>query len=119
MCRGNNNRDFYVVRSRTIRNRFSALRVNHDSWELKSCPLCGPELTFDRHGRPFCAFMSRHRVYWSTVAAGDAAFTLRVATPTNEQDEIYPSAVAHREGEVLLLWQVGPRSVHARVGAPF
>ena len=110
----NNIRDFYVLRSRKTENRFTALRVNRDNWELKSCPMCGPELTLDGQDRAFCAFMSRHCVYWSTLAAGDATFSLHVGTPANEQDEIYPSAVANRKGEVLLLWQVGPMSVTGR-----
>jgi hypothetical protein len=107
----NNIRDFYVLRSRKTAHRFAALRVNQDNWELKSCPMCGPELTLDWQGRAFCAFMSRHRVYWSSLAPGDAAFSLHVATPDNEQDEIDPSAVANRKGDVLFLWQVGPMSV--------
>ena len=41
-----------------------------------------------------------------------SVFTLR--HPTNEQDEIYPSAVANRNGDVLFLWQVGPMSVTER-----
>jgi hypothetical protein len=66
----NNIRDFYVLQSRKTENRFAALRVNQDNWELKSCPMCGPELTIDWQGRVFCAFMSRHRVYWSSVTGG-------------------------------------------------
>ena len=76
--------------------------------------MCGPELTIDWQGRVFCAFMSRHRVYWSSMAPGEAAFSLHVATPANEQDEIYPSVTANRQGEVLFLWQVGPMSVTER-----
>jgi hypothetical protein len=76
--------------------------------------MCGPELTLDRQGRVFCAFMSRHRVYWSTLADRDATFSLHVPSPSHEQDEIYPSAVANRKGEVLFLWQVGPMSVTGR-----
>ena len=112
-----NIRDFYVLRSRKTENDFTALRVNKDNWELKTCPMCGPELTMDGQGRAYCAFMSRHRVYWSSLAPGGAAFSLHVATPNNEQDEIYPSAVANRKGDVLFLWQVGPMSVteHATV----
>jgi len=110
----NNIRDFYVLRSRKTENRFTALRVNRDNWELKSCPMCGPELTLDRQGRAFCDFMSRHRVYWSTLATGDSTFSLHVATPANEEDEIYPSAVANGKGEVLFLWQVGPMSITGR-----
>ena len=110
----NNIRDFYVLRSRKTENRFAALRVNQDNWELKSCPMCGPELTIDWQGRVFCAFMSRHRVYWSSMTPGEAAFSLHVATPANEQDEIYPSVTSNRQGEVLFLWQVGPMSVTER-----
>jgi len=110
----NNIRDFYVLRGRKTENRFTALRVNQDNWELKTCPMCGPELTFDHQGRAFCAFMSRNRVYWSALAPGGSTFKLHVATPANEQDEIYPSAVANRKGEVLFLWQVGPMSVTGR-----
>jgi len=110
----NNIRDFYVLRGRKTENRFTALRVNHDNWELKTCPMCGPELTLDGQGGALCAFMSRHRVYWSTLAPGASTFTLHAATPANEEDEIYPSAVANRQGDVLFLWQVGPMSVSGR-----
>ncbi len=110
----NNIRDFYVLRGRKTENHFTALRVNQDNWELKTCPMCGPELTFDHLGRACCAFMSRHRVYWSVLAPGESTFKLHVATPANEQDEIYPAAVANRNGEVLFLWQVGPMSVTGR-----
>ena len=47
--------------------------------------------------------MSRHRVYWSSLTPGEAAFNFHVATPANEQDEIYPSVSANRQGEVLNL----------------
>ena len=110
----NNIRDFYVLRSRKTENHFTALRVNLDNWELKECPMCGPELVIDQQGQAFCAFMSRHRVYWSVLAGGDSTFKLHVATPADEQDEIYPTAVANRNGEVLFLWQVGPMSVTGR-----
>ena len=110
----NNIRDFYVLRSPTAENRFTPIRVNEDNWELKECPMCGPELAIDQEGQALCAFMSRHRVYWSALPGGDSAFKLHVATPANEKDEIYPTAVANRKGEVLFLWQVGPMSVSGR-----
>ena len=65
----NNIRDFYVLRGRKTENRFTAIRVNQDNWELKRCPMCGPELTLDRQGPGILRFMSRHRVYWSALAA--------------------------------------------------
>jgi hypothetical protein len=110
----NNIRDFYVLRSRKAENRFTALRVNEDRWELRTCPMCGPELTLDADGRAFCSFMTRHSVYWATLAPGGAGFALHVATPSGEGDEIYPSAVANRRGEAIFLWQVGPMSVSGR-----
>ena len=36
--------------------------------------------------------------------------TIHVATPQNQSDEIYPTAVANRRGEVLFVWQIGPMS---------
>jgi hypothetical protein len=71
--------------------------------------MCGPELTLDPTGRMLCAFMSRHRVYWSALDNG--RFTLHVATPANEDDEIYPAAFGDGKGHVLLVWQVGPMAV--------
>ena len=38
-------------------------------------------------------------------------YRLHVGTPASEEDEIYPSAVANRQGDVLLVWQVGPMAV--------
>lgn len=109
-----NVRDFYVLKSPKTQNNFTALRVNTDNWVLDTCPMCGPELTFDSAGRAICAFMSRHRVYWAISDEKLAGFSLHVATPANETDEIYPAAVANRAGEVLFLWQVGPMSTTGR-----
>jgi hypothetical protein len=97
------------LRSLTRENDFTPLRVNEDRWELKTCPMCGPELTLDPAGRMLCAFMTRHRVYWSALEGGQ--FKLHVATPANENDEIYPAAVGDGRGHVLLVWQVGPMAV--------
>ncbi len=104
-----NIRDFFLLRSPTHENAFTPLRVNEDYWELNTCPMCGPELTLDPAGRMFCAFMSRHRVYWSALDGG--RFTLHVATPANEDDEIYPAAFGDGKGHVLFVWQVGPMAV--------
>ena len=104
-----NIRDFFLLRGPKQENAFTPLRVNEDRWELKTCPMCGPELTLDPTGRMLCAFMSRHRVYWS--ALDDSRFTLHVATPANENDEIYPAAFGDSKEHVLLVWQVGPMAV--------
>ncbi len=104
-----NIRDFFLLRSPKHENTFTPLRVNEDYWELTICPMCGPELTLDPAGRMLCAFMSRHRIYWS--ALDDGRFTLHVATPANENDEIYPAAFGDGKGHVLLVWQVGPMAV--------
>ena len=104
-----NIRDFFLLRSPKQEDAFVPLRVNEDYWELNTCPMCGPELTLDPAGRMLCAFMSRHRVYWS--ALDDGRFTLHVATPANENDEIYPAAFGDGKGHVLFVWQVGPMAV--------
>jgi hypothetical protein len=104
-----NIRDFFLLRSPKREDTFAPLRVNEDRWELKKCPMCGPELTLDPAGRMLCAFMSRHRVYWSTL--DDGRFTLHVATPAGEDDEIYPAAFSDGKGHVLMVWQVGPMAV--------
>lgn len=104
-----NIRDFFLLRSPKGENAFVPLRVNDDRWELKTCPMCGPELTLDPAGRTLCAFMSRHRVYWSALEG--ARFTLHAATPVGENDEIYPAAFGDGKGHVLLVWQVGPMAV--------
>jgi hypothetical protein len=105
----NNIRDFFLLRSPKQENAFTPLRINEDYWELKTCPMCGPELTLDPAGRMLCAFMSRHRVYWS--ALDDDGFTLHVATPAHENDEIYPAAFGDGRAHVLFVWQVGPMAV--------
>ena len=101
-------RDFYVLQGRMGENRFGAVRVNEDNWKIDYCPMCGPELTFAENGQALCAFMTRKKVYWAVSEPGLAGFRLHVGTPANETDEIYPSALANRKGEVLLVWQVGP-----------
>jgi hypothetical protein len=109
-----NIRDFYVLKGAKAENNFTPVRVNLDNWEIKTCPMCGPELTLAPDGRQLCAFMSRHRVYWAVSDRGVTGFALHVATPAPENDEIYPTAVANRRGEVLFLWQVGPMSTTGR-----
>jgi hypothetical protein len=104
-------RDFYVLKGRPTENSFGAIRVNEDNWNLDHCPMCGPELTFAPNGQSLCAFMTRNRVYWAVSDAGMTGYRLHVGTPANEEDELYPSAVANRKGDVLFVWQVGPMGV--------
>ncbi len=106
-------RDFYVLKGPSGENQFTAIRVNDDNWLFNECPMCGPELTMGPEGRLLCAFMSRHKVYWSVSDARVASFQRHVATPGNEHDEIYPAAVVNRRGDVLFVWQVGPMSTAA------
>jgi hypothetical protein len=104
-------RDFYVLKGNVTENNFTAIRVNNDNWVLPTCPMVGPELTLAPDGRQLCAYMTRNKVYWSLSDATVNSFSLHVATPANETDEIYPSAFANSSGDVLFLWQVGPMSV--------
>jgi hypothetical protein len=107
-------RDFYVLKAFKGESRFTAIRVNKDQWEQRSCPMCGPELTVGPEGKLLCAFMSRHKIYWAVADHRATDFRLHVATPANEPDEIYPVAIANRREEVLFVWQVGPMSTTAR-----
>ena len=104
-------RDFYVLKGRITENRFAAMRVNEDNWKIDFCPMCGPELTFGAEGQALCAFMSRQKIYWAVSDSGQGAFRRHVATPGNEEKEIYPTAIANRQGNVLLVWQVGRMAV--------
>jgi hypothetical protein len=106
-----NIRDFYVLKGAPQANDFAAVRMDEDNWEIDYCPMCGPELTLMPGGGLLCAFMSRNRVYWAVSDDAVSAFRLHVATPANEQDEIYPTALANRRGQVLFVWQVGPMAV--------
>jgi hypothetical protein len=106
-----NIRDMYVLSSNPGENAFTAKRVNNDNWYIDHCPMCGPELTVDAAGSAYCAYMADHKVYWSRRPADSADFTLHVATPNNENDEIYPSATPNGNGDVLMVWQVGPMAV--------
>jgi hypothetical protein len=104
-------RDFYVLKGRATENRFTALRVNEDNWKIDYCPMCGPELTLAPNGQSLCAFMTRKKVYWAISDSGMTGYQLHVATAANEDNEIYPSAIANRNADVLFLWQVGPMAV--------
>jgi hypothetical protein len=106
----NNIRDFYVLKGRMSGNNFTALRVNRDNWNIDYCPMNGPELTFSPNGQAVCAFMTMNKVYWAISDVAMTTFTQHVATPANETDEIFPTAVANRKGDVLFVWQVGPMS---------
>jgi hypothetical protein len=101
-------RDFYLLEGSSAGGPLTAHRVNDDNWVLPICPMCGPELTRAPGGGLIVAFMSRHRAYWSVGDAEGGRFRVHAATPGGEEDEIYPSAVANRRGDVLFLWQVGP-----------
>ncbi|MEI7833522.1 MAG: sialidase family protein [bacterium] len=107
-------RDFYVLTSKVAENAFTTVRVNTDNWKIDYCPMNGPELTLGPDGRAYCAFMTANKVYWAVSDAKVSAFTNHVATPANETDEIYPTAVANRKGDVLFLWQVGPMSTSGK-----
>lgn len=107
----NNIRDFYLLKSSKQTTVFQPLRVNNDNWELRNCPMCGPELAFDSKGRALCAFMSRNYVYWS--ALDQQGFQLHVPTPSHEKEEIYPS-VCGNNTHVLMVWQVGLMSTSGR-----
>ena len=104
-------RDFYVLKSPSTGRPFTAIRVNQDNWAIDYCPMCGPELTFGPDGQALCAFMTRNQVYWALAAPAMRSFQYHVGTPTPEPNEIYPSAIANRKGEVLFVWQLGPMAV--------
>jgi hypothetical protein len=107
----NNIRDFYVIKAGFTSNIFTAVRVNYDNWNINYCPMVGPELEIGNGGRQFCAYMSGGHVYWSVSDTAVTLFTQHVATPLNEADEIYPTAIQNHAGQVLFLWQVGPMSI--------
>jgi hypothetical protein len=107
----NNIRDFYVLKGNPADNDFTAIRVNTDNWYIQYCPMVGPELEISNSGRQYCAFMSSNHVYWAVSDSNITAFTQHIATPLNEPDEIFPTAIANNSGKVLFLWQVGPMSV--------
>ena len=100
-------RDFFVLTGPIAENNFTAQLVNHDDWTIDYCPMCGPELTLTPDGGALCAFMSRKKVYWAAADKTSAEWRLHVATPASEENEIYPTAVANRRGDVLFLWQIG------------
>jgi hypothetical protein len=105
-----NIRDFYLLKGAKSENRFTAIRVNQDNWNIDYCPMVGPELTFDPYGRALCSFMTSNRVYWAVAEPPINDFRLHVATPSSQDDEIFPTVTANRHGETLLVWQVGPMS---------
>ena len=107
----NNIRDFYVLKGMATGNSFTAIRVNNDNWNIDFCPMVGPELKIAGNGKEYCAFMSNYHVYWSVSDSLVNSFTQHVATPLNEPNEIFPTAIANNSGKVLFLWQVGPMSV--------
>ena len=107
----NSIRDFYMLKGDPAANDFTAIRVNYDNWNINYCPMVGPSLETADDGRHYCAYMTGNHVYWSVADAATGAFSLHVATPLNEFDEIYPQAVPDHSGHVLFVWQVGPMSV--------
>jgi hypothetical protein len=104
-------RDFYVLKGNALSNNFTAVRVNYDNWKINYCPMVGPEMEKANGGRQICSFMSNDHVYWAISDSGVNLFTQHVATPLQENEEIFPTAIENNAGLVLFLWQVGPMSV--------
>ena len=73
--------------------------------------MVGPELEIGDDGKQYCAFMSDYHVYWAVSDPAVSSFTKHIATPLNETDELFPTAIANNAGTVLFVWQVGPMSV--------
>lgn len=118
----NNVRDFRVVRAAAgaATNDFTTAVVNaRDGWVVDYCPMNGPEMTLSvpRAGAADAtqtvAFMNgdANNVYFSQLAPGSAAFAGHVPTPLHEANERYPTAVASPDGDVVLVWNVGPMAV--------
>ena len=115
-----NVRDFRVVRAAGAEaNNFSTTVVNPaDKWLIDYCPMNGPELSLAvppqaADATQLVAFMTgdANNVYFSALAAGAAAFSGHVPTPLHEGNERYPTAVAAPNGDILLVWNVGPMAV--------
>ncbi len=107
----NSIRDFYVLKGNPFENNFTSVRVNNDNWNINYCPMVGPELEIGDDGKQYCAFMSDYHVYWAVSDPAVSSFTKHIATPLNETDELFPTAIANNAGTVLFVWQVGPMSV--------
>jgi len=105
-------RDFFVIKGNPANNSFTAVRVNYDNWKINYCPMVGPELEKGKNGKQLCAFMSNDHVYWAISDSGLNTFTQHVATPLQENDELFPTAIENNAGLVLFLWQVGPMSIN-------
>lgn len=106
----NNIRDFFVLKGDVTGNIFKAIRVNNDNWDIKYCPMVGPELEIGDKGRQFCSFMFDNHVYWAISNPKCTLFKQHIATPLNEDNEVYPTAVSNHKGQVLFVWQVGAKS---------
>jgi len=108
-----NIRDIYVLKGPIGQNNFTALRVNTDNWNINYCPMNGPELTFDPSGRALCGFMTSDdkKSYWAISDNPVTSFSLHVATPANEPNELYSTAIANSRGDVLFVWQIGMMAV--------
>ena len=107
-----NVRDFYVLRGSALANAFTPTRINSDGWVLHECPMNGPELTLG-DTTMVAAFMTddANHVYWSASASAAGPFSGHVPTPAHEANERYPTAVSASNGDVLMVWNVGPMAV--------
>ena len=117
-----NVRDFRVVRAAGAEvNNFTTSVVNpRDKWVVKDCPMNGPELTLAVHdgaadATQVVAYMTgdANSVFFTTLApgGGGATWSAAVPTPFAEPNERYPTAVASRTGDVVMVWNVGPMAV--------
>ncbi len=108
----NSIRDFYLLKGNPLVNNFEAYRINIDNWNINYCPMAGASLEISNSGKLYSAFMTGNHVYWAVSDTGIPLFTQHNATPLNEFEEIYPTAVANNSGLVLFVWQIGPMSVN-------
>lgn len=114
----NNIRDFRLVAAKDARNNSFKPSIIGPSWEIDYCPMNGPELTLSvplqaSDATEIFSFMTNdsNNVYWTSRAGNSSSFSDPVSTPEKEANERYPTAVASRQGDIVMVYNVGPMAV--------
>lgn len=114
----NNIRDFRVVTAKDARtNSFESTSVG-PSWAIDYCPMNGPELSLNvplqaSDATETLAYMTNdeNNVFFTSRPSGTQTFSQPIGTPRKEANERYPTAVTSRQGDIVMVYNVGPMAV--------
>lgn len=101
-------RDIIVASSQDGGKSFSTTRVSADGWEINACPVTGPALCVDKHGRLtviwFTGSGDRPALYFATSSDHGRSFAPRRLLDAEQKMGKHAQAAAGDDGRVLVAW---------------